>query len=347
MSQNSAPLKTLPPGRQQALTDVCSGRLPRHGIFIRVPALLFGDPGDSSASKNYPIPAVDLYIFEKEKMQLWRAAQDQIAINTLCNQPCVWVKENDFSSIRTFAEGMLTASNGAMPNLPPTKRAEIIRHSALMVVEDLFQNPSPQNINRSTQMVGSFVQLLMKDPRAYLALNSLSSHDPYTLQHSVGTSVNAIILGKKLGYSDQGDLNEIGIAGLLHDIGKTRIDKSIITKNGPLNEEEWAEIRQHPQYGYDMLKEQPNLTPRTLRAILEHHEDKNGSGYPKKLRPDQMGEFSQLICLCDVFNALTTDRSYSKARTPFEAFEFIRDNLKHKVNAEMFSSLVLIYGGNI
>ncbi|HUP57782.1 MAG TPA: HD domain-containing phosphohydrolase, partial [Bdellovibrionota bacterium] len=221
------------------------------------------------------------------------------------------------------------------------------RRSAMMVCEDLFENPTKENITRSTKVVGSFVYLLMKEPQSYLLLSKLSSHDPYTLQHSVGASVATIILGKKIGMTNEKELLELGMAGLLHDIGKVKVKKEIINKNGPLDELEWEEMRQHSNEGYELVKGHPELSDRTKRAILEHHEDKTGTGYPRGLRASETDIFSRIVCICDIFNALTTDRTYSKARTPFDAFQLMREKLGHKIDQELFKHLVLIYGGKI
>jgi HD-GYP domain-containing protein (c-di-GMP phosphodiesterase class II) len=223
----------------------------------------------------------------------------------------------------------------------------MMRRSALMVCEDLFENPSKENITRSTKVVGSFVYLLMKEPQSYLLLSKLSSHDPYTLQHSVGAAVGSIILGRKIGMSNEKELLDLGLAGLLHDIGKVKVKKEIINKNGPLDEIEWEEMRQHSNEGYLLLKDHPEISERTKRAVLEHHEDKSGTGYPRGIKSAETDIFSRIVCITDIFNALTTDRTYSKARTPFDAFQLMREKLTHKIDGDLFMHLVLIYGGKI
>ena len=197
---------------------------------------------------------------------------------------------------------------------------QTLRKASMLVVEDLFSEPSEKNIEKSKKVVGSFVYLLMKDPTAYLELANLSSHDPYTLQHSMGVAINSIILARKLGIRDEGELNEIGMGGLLHDIGKVKVDTAIINKEGPLNDEEWVQMRKHSGYGYDLIRDNSNLTERTKKSVLEHHENKDGSGYPFGTPWDSIELFSKVVGISDIYNALTTNRSYSKARSPFEGF---------------------------
>jgi HD-GYP domain-containing protein (c-di-GMP phosphodiesterase class II) len=133
----------------------------------------------------------------------------------------------------------------------------------------------------------------------------------------------------------------------MHDIGKTKVKKEIINKAGPLDELEWEEMRGHAAAGYDIVKGNPQLSERTQRAILEHHEDKNGTGYPDGKRLSEINVFSRVTAICDIFNALTTDRSYAQARTPLAAFQLMREKLIHKIDDQLFKEFVMIYGGKI
>lgn len=333
--------------RSELLARISAGRVQHRLGYFEVPTLLFVEKVDV----NQPsLPSIAFYVFKEDHQTpgptLLREADQPYSALALSTHENVWIRDEDFPAIRTLSETLLTRpENGS--SLTPEKRMEGLRKTAMLVVEDLFENPSPENIKKSTQVVSSFVYVLMKDPKAYLLLSKLSSHDPYTLQHSVGTAVNCIILARKSGISDEQELSEVGLAGLLHDIGKVRIKKEIINKNGPLDEDEWEEMRQHSEEGYNLVKDNPDLSLRTKLAILEHHEDKLGKGYPLGKKTNEVDAFSKIVCICDIFNALTTNRSYSKARTPFEALQFMRDNLVHKVDEELFKCLVLVYGGRI
>lgn len=311
--------------------------------FYELPTSLFVQKVDVNMA---PLPPVAFYKIENGAPVLLRGENQPFSPLVLSQHDTVWIREADFAKIKGQAEGMLTNPKiGA--GLPPQKRVELLRRSAIMVCDELFQNPTPENISRSSKIVGSFVYLLMKEPQSYLLLAKLSSHDPYTLQHSVGTAVNTVILAKKIGVKDEKELLEAGMAGLLHDIGKVKVRKEVINKEGPLDEDEWEEMRQHSTAGFEMIKDHPELSDRTKRAVLEHHEDNNGTGYPKGVKSKDTDVYSRIVAISDVFNALTTNRSYSKARTPFDAFQFMHEKLGHKIDQELFRSLVLIYGGKI
>lgn len=333
---------------EQALKQVCTGRLPRVGEFVRVPTALFFDKIDV---KMPVLPEVDFFVQEgadwtyneESEPTLLKAAGQQYSALALSVHEHVLVRERDMDAIRRFANAALLKAGG----ISSEEKVGILRESAMLVVEDLFTHPSPENIDRSNKVVSSFVYVLMKDPKAYLHLSKLSEHDPYTLQHSVGAAVNSIILGRKLGITHEKELLDLGLGGLLHDLGKVKIRKEIINKNGPLDELEWEEMRQHSSEGFNLVKDNPQLADSTKRAILEHHENRDGSGYPGGIKYSQVHPYAKIVCLADVFNALTTNRSYSKARTPFEAFQMIRDKLQHKIEPEIFKELVLIYGGKL
>ncbi len=328
----------------EALEAVYADRLNRKQGYVEIPISLFIDKVDV----NMPsIPEIAFYQFKGEKAEVIKPATQAYSPLALSLHETIWIKAEDLELLRRFVESVILKPSDSAGAFPSEKRMEILRRSAIMIMDDLFIEPSPENINKSVKVVRSFVYVMMKEPKAYLLLIKLSSHDPYTLQHSVGTAVNAIILAKKLGITAENELLDIGMAGLLHDIGKVRIKKEIINKAGPLNEQEWEEMRQHSKEGYEIVKDNPNLSERTKKAILEHHEDKVGTGYPNGLKLEQLDVFSKIVSICDIFNALTTDRTYAKARTAFEAFQFMRDKLGHKIDDDIFKQLVLVYGGKI
>jgi putative nucleotidyltransferase with HDIG domain len=328
---------------EKALQAVHSGRVLKRDGFCEVPTSLFSDKIDPTMPR---LPAIDFFLFEDADFTPMVPPGQTISFAQLASQPTVWVNESEFENVRKYAEAMIRRQI-ADPALSQEDKLRALKNSALLVVEDLFEKPTQENIQRSMKVVGSFVYVLMKDPKSYLHLNQLSDHDPYTLRHSVGTAVNSIILAKKLGITDEKELIDVGMAGLLHDIGKVKVRREIINKDGPLDELEWEEMRNHAQAGYEIIKNDPNLSERTKRAVWEHHEEQNGTGYPQGLKHSETDLFSRIVCICDVFNALTTDRTYSKARTPFDAFQLMRDKISHKIDNGLFQELVKIYGGQI
>ena len=149
-------------------------------------------------------------------------------------------------------------------------------------------------------------------------LNNMRTIDDSVYAHSVNVALISRMIGRWL-KMDSHDLKILTLAGLLHDIGKVKIPDEILNKSGSLTDEEFALIKSHPRFGYDILKKQ-NIDPRIKKAALMHHERCDGSGYPSGLTEDNIDEFAMIIAIADVYDAMTAARSY---RAPLCAFQVI------------------------
>lgn len=134
--------------------------------------------------------------------------------------------------------------------------------------------------------------------------------------HSINVGLISRMIGRWLKL-DAHDLDTLTLAGLLHDIGKVMIPEDVINKPGKLTDEEFALIKKHPKFGYDILKNQP-LDPHVKKAALMHHERCDGSGYPSGLEEDLIDEYAMIVAIADVYDAMTTARSYRAPLCPFQ-----------------------------
>lgn len=297
------------------------------------------------------IPAVSFFVKRGKRYRMFRAQAEAFSafeIQSLLDAGIdrVFLDRKDAPTVRQYLETFLAASAPASA-IPMEAQVGLMRSAAVRMTEELFQNPSPENIRKGMKAVSGFVNLLVRDPKAFYYLIRLSSHDPYTYQHSVGVGLNAIALGKRLKFPADGELMDLGIAGLLHDIGKTKVKPEIINKPGPLDKAEWEEMRQHATWGYEIVKDNRDVSQRAKLAMLHHHEEGSGGGYPHGLTENQISVFAKIVTIADIFNALTTDRTYSKGKTPFEAFKLMQTAMMHKVDRQLFAELVVIYGGKL
>lgn len=137
----------------------------------------------------------------------------------------------------------------------------------------------------------------------------LRHRDEYTFQHSVAVSVLSVKIGQILDLPEN-KIRSLGLAGLLHDMGKCRISVDILNKAGSLSYDELQEIYRHPRYGYDIVKQIDFKDPAILAAVLQHHEHLDGRGYPRQIRSDDINLFSRVVAVADVFDALTSERFY-------------------------------------
>jgi putative nucleotidyltransferase with HDIG domain len=140
---------------------------------------------------------------------------------------------------------------------------------------------------------------------------AIDARDPYTFEHSARVAAISLELAEGMGLP-QADLTILRRAGLLHDVGKIGVSDLILGKRAPLNDEEWAAIRQHPAIGYDMLKDVPFLQP-SLDPIRHHHERWDGEGYPDRLKGDSISQLARIVTVADAFDAMTSDRPYRKS----------------------------------
>ncbi len=154
------------------------------------------------------------------------------------------------------------------------------------------------------------------------SLSSISTYDGYTYTHSVEVCVIAMSIGLQLGYKRH-TLLELGIGGLLHDVGKLKIPYHIISKPGTLNKKELDLVKNHPVLGYEMVKNHSQVSNRSAAMVLEHHERWDGSGYPDGKAGKGIHHFSAICGVADIYNAMTTARSYRPSYPPHEVYELI------------------------
>lgn len=158
-------------------------------------------------------------------------------------------------------------------------------------------------------------------------LHNMRQVNDSTYAHSLNVAIISRIIGKWLHFSNE-ELDTLTLAGLFHDIGKTKIPDEVLNKDGKLTDEEFQMIRNHPKYGYDILKSQP-LNSHIKKAALMHHERCDGSGYPMGLTMEEIDDYALIIAIADVYDAMTAARSYRAPLCPFEVIaEFEKDGLQ-------------------
>lgn len=158
-------------------------------------------------------------------------------------------------------------------------------------------------------------------------LHNMRQVNDSTYAHSLNVAIISRIIGKWLHFSNE-ELDTLTLAGLLHDIGKTKIPDEVLNKDGKLTDEEFQMIRNHPKYGYDILKSQA-LNSHIKKAALMHHERCDGSGYPMGLTMEEIDDYALIIAIADVYDAMTAARSYRAPLCPFEVIaEFEKDGLQ-------------------
>lgn len=228
--------------------------------------------------------------------------------------------------------------------LAPQEKAQAVYRHSMDMMELLLEHPTRENIHTSKQAIGAIADLILSDDQTASSLLRITVHDFYTYTHSVNVGVTSIMLAKALfSGSDAHDLHELGAGFFLHDLGKVKVDSAIINKPGRLTDREMQRMRTHPYQGYKMLAEAGALSEECRYIVMQHHELADGAGYPKRLAGGEIHIYGKICGIADVFDALTAERSYKKAMTPFDALKLMQQQMSHHFDKELFSRFVLLF----
>jgi len=221
-----------------------------------------------------------------------------------------------------------------IPVLPPVvqekasfsdemKRASKIVAKGKEAVISMFQEArmgKAIEAEAAAPLVEEISNSVMRNPGALISLARLKTADDYTFMHSVAVCALMIALARQLGLDEQ-QTRDAGMAGLLHDLGKAMIPLEILNKPGKLTDEEFDLVKTHPAEGYKLLLEGSGISEMTKDVCLHHHEKIDGSGYPKGLNGETMSLFAKMGAVCDVYDAVTSNRPYKAGWDPAESIK--------------------------
>lgn len=208
-----------------------------------------------------------------------------------------------------------------------SKEYQINVHNMRISLSDFIQRQQPL---KCEALLSSTTQLFQSNFTTFGLLDMLHNMrdiDDSTFAHSINVALIARIMGEWMSFPDE-DLDVLTLCGLLHDIGKAKVPQEIVLKPGRLTDQEYAEMKRHPQYGYEMLKDE-DIDQRIKLACLMHHERCDGSGYPSRLTTDGIEPFAMIISIADVYDAMTANRVYRAGLCPFDVIaEFQSQGIK-------------------
>ncbi|MEW5905083.1 MAG: HD-GYP domain-containing protein [Pseudomonadota bacterium] len=255
------------------------------------------------------------------------------------------------------AERQITAELALIAKTKPQIEARVSLHDELerarklqakskAAVTSMFQEArmgKAIKVSEAAPLVDEISRSITRNPEAFINLTRLKTKDDYTYMHSVAVCALMIALGKQLGLHED-ELKEVGLAGLLHDVGKMMVDQDVLNKPGKLTDEEFALMKDHPRRGWELLKDSSEITAVALDVCLHHHERMDGKGYPDQLAGEQISLYARMGAVCDVYDALTSNRCYKNGWEPAETIRKMAEWRNGHFDERVFQAFVKTIG---
>jgi putative nucleotidyltransferase with HDIG domain len=237
----------------------------------------------------------------------------------------------------------------------PVERADIAQEAARAVkvcarskqaVTSMFQEArmgKALNADDALPIVEEISTSVMRNPGALISLARLKDKDDYTYMHSVAVCALMVSLARQLGLDDV-QVRQAGLAGLLHDVGKMMIPLGILNKPGKLTDAEFDAVKSHPVEGHKMLLAGSGIGDIALDVCLHHHEKVDGSGYPEKLSGEQISLYAKMGAVCDVYDAITSNRPYKAGWEPADSIRKMAEWSSGHFDRRIFEAFVRSIG---
>jgi len=191
--------------------------------------------------------------------------------------------------------------------------------------------------------VDDMVQSVIRNPDALLWLTKLRSVDTYAYDHAIDTSVLAVMFGRHLGLPQE-QLQELGLTGLLFDIGKVKLPPNLLSKPGKLTDEEFALVKQHVDFSIEILNQSSGVSERVINGVRHHHERHDGHGYPHGIHGSDIPIFARIIAIVDCFDAITSPRPYRAAISSHHAIRQMYEWRDTEFQAQLYEQFIQCLG---
>lgn len=240
----------------------------------------------------------------------------------------VYIREGEEEPIvdlekETTAETLKTIESLTVKDRVKVKLSESVKKRVAEGISYLYSNTESTELTSVTKNIADeLMKAINVNDALAIDIGTLKVSDEYTFKHSVDVATMAMVVAKKYGFSDA-EVYDIGIAGLLHDMGKSKIPNEILNKPGKLTDEEFEIMKQHSVFSYNILKNNQGLKDSVKLAVLQHHEKINGAGYPFGVDSSKICPFAKILSVVDIYDALVTERPYKSAFSPRDAVEMI------------------------
>lgn len=202
-----------------------------------------------------------------------------------------------------------------------TQLKQVTMKSMSGIMKNVYSSDS-KKLGQSLETVDNMIEYIIKFGNVNTSLYDIKTYDNYTYLHSLDTCIMSAFLGLSSGFNEW-ELKQLGVGAILHDIGKTKLPLKIINKQGKLTKEEYDEVKNHTIYGGEMLRKNYTISNSIINIVEQHHERIDGTGYPKGLKGNEITKLSKVVCICDVYDAVSNNRCYRTKFSPNDAYELI------------------------
>jgi len=253
----------------------------------------------------------------------------------------IYVRTADQPRLQRQLETCLAAV-AADPETPTAEASALIYETSYELINEALSEPGLQSLSGSLKEVSHAVStFVLHHKNAFSHLFATARHDFYTATHLVNVATWMVPLAYQLGHQDKDELTAIGQAGLLHDVGKTRIPPEIISKPGKLTPEEFAQVQRHTTFGGEMVRWANEFSELVCTVALQHHERQDGSGYPNGLAAATIHPVSKICAVADSFDAMTALRPYKdRALTVPEAMAILQSETPSKYDRKVVEAWI-------
>lgn len=201
----------------------------------------------------------------------------------------------------------------------------------------------PLALEPMQNLASAFMESVFRNQDALLCMTRIREKDAYLLEHSVNVSILMTILARYLKIEEP-VIHQLATGALLHDIGKILVSDRILQKPGKLTDDEFIEMRRHVEYGADVVKHMPGISPISIEVLVQHHERLDGRGYPNKIAGDAISRYGRMIAIVDTYDAITANRVYKDGFTSTHAFKILRDGAGQGYDADLVTNFIRAIG---
>jgi len=255
-----------------------------------------------------------------------------------------FIQEKDYGAFLEYHAAVKSARSYQHKSISDSKKLLLYGKAVEAVTGILSEPVSNENIEAAFGLVDDIFRTIVDDPKTYQDMFKLFKRDTGIFNHSANVCLLAVSFAQYLGL-DEKKTQILGFGSLFHDVGMNRVDKRILDKPGRLTPEEWREIKKHPERGFALLKASVLVPVPALRIILEHHEQRDGSGYPRGLGGTQISDFAHLCRIIDKFDAMTTPKPYRRAFNAADALKRIYFEESSEKHQKITRQFITFLGG--